>query len=68
MKKLFAKLYHWCTEPLYKRLARENALELQKISQAYLEEHERLTSRMIDELISLRKRVDELESASKKVR
>lgn len=61
MKSLFIKLYDWITAPLYRRLARDLTLQLQEISKSYLEQHEMLTAKMLDELLRLNVRIERAE-------
>jgi hypothetical protein len=61
MKQLFIKLYDLITAPLYRRLARDLTLQLQEISQSYIDQHEMLTAKMLDELLRLNIRVEQTE-------
>ncbi len=62
MNKLFIKLYDLITAPLYRRLARDLTLQLQEISKSYLDQHEMLTAKMLDELLRLNIRLEQSET------
>jgi hypothetical protein len=58
MRNLLIKLYDLATAPLYRRLARDLTVQLQEISRSYVQQHERLTAKLLDELLRLHMRVD----------
>lgn len=51
MKSLLIKLYDMVTAPLYRRLARDLTVQLQGISRSYIDYHERISGKIIDELV-----------------
>lgn len=53
MKSLFIKLYDLITEPLYRRLSRELALQAQSLTQAQLEYQERIAKKLVDEMLRI---------------
>ncbi len=61
MKQLFVKIYDLITAPLYRRLARDLTLQLQEISRSYIEQHEMLTAKMLDELLRLNLKIEHME-------
>jgi hypothetical protein len=61
MKNILIKLYDLLTAPIYRRLARDLTVQLQEISQSYIDQHERLTAKIVDELVRLNIRVGEAE-------
>lgn len=61
MRNVFIQLYDWVTAPLYRRLARDLTLQLQEISKSYLDQHEMLTAKMLDELLRLNVRIETAE-------
>jgi hypothetical protein len=50
------------TAPLYRRLARDLTIQLQEISHSYIDQHERLTAKLVDELLRLHMRLDDHEA------
>jgi hypothetical protein len=62
MKNLLIKLYQIITSPIDRRLSRDMTLKLQSVSLAYIEQHERISAKMIDELTKLSVRLDKLET------
>ena len=58
MKQLFLKIYHFLTEPLYRRLQLDMKLDLQKLNQSHIEYQEKLTSMFIDEMMLFSARMD----------
>jgi hypothetical protein len=63
MKQLFVKLYEWLTAGMYRRLMRDTTMQLQDISRAYIDQHEMLTAKLVDEIVRLNLRVEQVESA-----
>lgn len=61
MKQLLIKLYDLVTAPLYRRLARDLTLQLQEISRSYIDQHEMLTAKMLDELLRLNLKLERVE-------
>jgi hypothetical protein len=62
MRDLFIRLYDFITAPLYRRLARDLTLQLQEISSSYVDQHERLTAKLLDEILRLHMRLDDNEA------
>jgi len=63
MKQLLIKLYEWLTAGMYRRLARDMTLQLQDVSRAYIDQHEMLTAKLVDEIVRLNLRIEQVESA-----
>jgi len=60
MRKYLYKLYQIIAGPLHRRLHRELSLELQTISQAHLDRNERISQKLLDEVLRLSVKLDEV--------
>jgi hypothetical protein len=60
MKQFFLRIYQFITEPLYRRLALELTLQLQTISKGHIDYQERLARKLIDELLKISLKLDDL--------
>lgn len=62
MKQILIRIFDFLTAPIYRRLARDLTVQLQEISQSYIDQHERLTAKIVDELLRINIRIDHIEA------
>jgi hypothetical protein len=53
MRSLFTDLYEFLTAPLYRKVYRDISMQLQQINSINIDNHERTTRKIVDELLSL---------------
>lgn len=61
MRNFLISIYDFVTAPIYRRLLRDVTVQLQDISAAYIDQHERLTAKMVQEYVRLLLRIERLE-------